>query len=90
MSAPTQPGGQPGGAPATLQVLAEFNDLGQWQRQQQILSATPGIRNMQIGSLSGRSASIELSYPGGGTALQTALANSGLTLENINGFWVLR
>lgn len=79
-----------GGAPETLRVLAEFNDLGQWQRQQQLLADTPGIRNIQIGSLSGRSASIDLSYPGGGEALQAALGTRGLTLENINGFWILR
>lgn len=83
-------GGTAGGAPAALQVLAEFSNLGQWQRQQQVLASTPGVRNMQIGSLSGRSASIALSYPGGGAALQAALGSRGLTLENINGFWVLR
>lgn len=82
--------GAPGGGLAPLQVLAEFSNLGQWQRQQQVLSSTPGVRNMQIGSLSGRSASIALSYPGGGAALQAALGPRGLTLENINGFWVLR
>ena len=83
-------GGAPGGALAPLQVLVEFNNLGQWQRQQQVLSTTPGVRNMQVGSLSGRSASIALSYPGGGAALQAALGPRGLTLENINGFWELR
>lgn len=83
-------GGAGGAAASSLQVLAEFNNLGQWQRQQQALADTPGVSNMQIGSLSGRSASIELSYPGGGNALQAALSSRGLTLENINGFWVLR
>ena len=91
-------GGQPsgdgapvtGGALASLQILAEFNNLGQWQRQQQVLARTPGVRNLQIGSLSGRSASISLSYPGGGNALQAALGSQGITLENINGFWILR
>lgn len=87
---PGATGGPSGGAPASLEVLAEFNNLGQWQRQQQVLSSTPGVRNMQIGSLSGRSARIALSYPGGGTALQAALGPRGLTLENINGFWILR
>ncbi len=83
-------GGATGGALTSLQVLAEFNNLGQWQRQQQVLSSTPGVRNLQIGSLSGRSARIALSYHGGGTALQAALRTKGLTLENINGFWILR
>ena len=79
-----------GNALTSLDVLAEFSNLGQWQRQQQVLSSTPGVRNMQIGSLSGRSARIALSYPGGGAALQGALGTRGLTLENINGFWILR
>ncbi len=79
-----------GGALAPLQVLAEFSNLGQWQRQQQVLSSTPGVRNMQVGSLSGRSASIALSFPGGGDALRGALVPRGLTLESINGFWILR
>jgi hypothetical protein len=88
-----QSGGQTAGADGasnTINVLAEFSNLGQWQRQQQVLANTPGVRNMQIGSLSGRSASVALSFPGGGEALQTALGRQGLVLENINGFWVLR
>jgi Uncharacterized protein conserved in bacteria (DUF2066) len=79
-----------GGTSNAIKVLAEFSNLGQWQRQQQVLANTPGVRNMQIGSLSGRSASVALSFPGGGEALQTALGRQGLVLENINGFWILR
>ncbi len=82
---------RPGGGPLTpLQVVAEFNNLGQWQHQQQVLAGTPGVSDMQIGGLSGRSATIALRYPGGGSALQAALQTRGVTLENINGFWILR
>lgn len=83
-------GGVAGAALSGLEVLAEFSNLGQWQRQQQVLSSTPGVRDLQIGSLSGRSARIALRYPGGGPALQAALQSRGLSLENINGFWILR
>ena len=62
-------------------MLAEFSSLDQWQRQQQVLAQMPGVRNLQVGSLSGRSASIALSYPGGGEALQAALGSQELTLE---------
>jgi len=79
-----------GGAPTPLQILVEFSNLGQWQRQQQVLSSTRGVRNMKVGSLSGRSASVSLVFPGGGEALQAAVGPRGLTLENINGFWILR
>jgi len=78
------------GAATPLRVVAEFNNLGHWQRQQQVLADTPGVRNLQVGGLSGRSATLELNYPGGGQALQAALNPRGLTLENINGFWILR
>jgi hypothetical protein len=48
------------------------------------------VSDLQIGGVSGRSASIALAYPGGGPGLQAALVSRGLTLEYINGFWVLR
>ncbi len=79
-----------GGPPMPLQVVAEFSSLAQWHRQQQVLADTPGVSDLQIGGVSGRSASIALAYPGGGPGLQAALLSRGLTLENINGFWVLR
>lgn len=79
-----------GSPPTALQVVAEFSSLAQWHRQQQVLAGTPGVSDLQIGGVSGRSASIALAYPGGGPALQAALTSRGLTLENINGFWVLR
>ncbi len=79
-----------GGPPTPLQLVAEFSTLAQWHRQQQVLAGTPGVSELQIGGVSGRSASIALVYPGGGPALQAALSARGLTLENINGFWVMR
>jgi len=83
-------GGRFGGPVTPLTVLVEFGNLGQWQRQQQVLASTPGVSNLQIGSLSGRSASVSLSFPGGGEALQAALGRQGGVLENINGFWIMR
>jgi hypothetical protein len=79
-----------GGAPMPLQLVAEFASLAQWQRQQQVLAGTPGVTDLRIGGVTGRSASIALVYPGGGPALQAAIGPRGLSLENINGFWVLR
>jgi hypothetical protein len=79
-----------GGPPTPLQLVAEFSTLAQWHRQQEVLASTPGVTDLQIGGVSGRSASIALVFPGGGPALQSALAGRGLTLENINGFWVMR
>jgi hypothetical protein len=78
------------GPPMPLQVVAEFSSLAQWHHQQQVLAGTPGVSDLQIGGVSGRSASIALVYPGGGPGLQAALTSRGLTLENINGFWILR
>lgn len=79
-----------GGPPTPLQLVAEFSTLAQWHRQQQVLATTPGVSELQIGGVSGRSASIALVYPGGGPALQSALTGRGLSLENINGFWIMR
>ena len=79
-----------GGPPTPLQLVAEFSTLAQWHRQQQVLATTPGVSDLQIGGVSGRSASIALVYPGGGPALQSALTGRGLSLENINGFWIMR
>lgn len=81
-----------GGAAALepVQLVCEFTNLGQWQRQQQAIAEVPGVRDVQIGGISGRSATIALRFPGGGPSLQAALQSQGFYLENINGFWIMR
>ena len=88
--APTPVAGATTLALQSVQVVCEFNNLAQWQRQQHAIAETPGVRDLQIGGLAGRSATIALRFPGGGAALQTALRSRGISLENINGFWILR
>ena len=73
-----------------ITLFAEFNNLGQWQRQQQVIRQLAGVRDLQIGGISGRRAQVALRYPGGAPALSSALASQGVVLENVNGFWILR
>ena len=78
-------------APAqNVTIIAEFTNLGQWQRQQRAIRQLPGVRDLQIGGIAGRRAQVALRYPGGAAGLQAALRAQGITLENFNGYWIMR
>jgi Uncharacterized protein conserved in bacteria (DUF2066) len=80
LSAPLEP----------VQVWVTYQGLQQWQSIQQVLRETPGVTDLRIGGQTARSASLALRFPGGGQALSSTLAAQGLTLEFVNGAWVLR
>lgn len=80
----------PAGAVQQVQLWVEFQNLGQWNSRQQVLSEIPGVSGMETGGLSARGASVSLNYPGGGENLRAALAARGLSLQQSEGTWILR
>lgn len=78
------------GSGEVVQIQAEFSTLGQWNDIRRQLLETPGVEDVQIGTISARSADISLRFPGGAEQLAEALAPQRLTMRNVGGLWALR
>lgn len=77
-----------GGEPVRMQV--EFQGLAEWTDLHTRVRETPGVADVQVDAVSARAADLQVTFPGGGTALADALAARGLSLRNIGGNWFLR
>jgi len=77
-----------GGEPVRMQV--EFQGLADWNSLRAKVLDTQGISDVRIDAVSARSADMQVTYPGGGSALANVFAARGLTLQNIGGNWYLR
>lgn len=76
------------GLPVALE--AQFSSLGEWTRLRETLTATPGVENIEFGSVSPRSAEISLLFPGGAQQLSAVVARQGLSLVNEGSIWILK
>ena len=84
----------PSGAPAAaasgqMTIVVEFRGMGEWQDVSRKLASMPGIDNLDVLGMSGRSARISLSYPGGGERLAEALAADGISMRNSAQGWII-
>ena len=91
----SQPAWSAGGASATsngeaVAFVAEFNSLGQWNEIRTQLLDTPGVDDVNIATISARSADVALRFPGGAQGLANAVGGRGLSLVNNGTGWVLR
>lgn len=77
-----------GGEP--VRMLVEFQGLEDWNSLRARVLETQGISDVRIDAVSARSADMQVTYPGGGSALANVFAARGLTLQNIGGNWYLR
>lgn len=77
-----------GGEPVRMQV--EFQGLSEWNSMRAKVLDTPGVEDVQIDAVSARGADMQVTYPGGGSALADAFSARGLSLLNIGGSWFLR
>jgi hypothetical protein len=84
------------GAPASasggdpISFVAEFSSLTQWNDIRSQLLDTPGVDDVNISTISARSADVALRYPGGAQSLANAVGGRGLSLINVGTGWVLR
>jgi hypothetical protein len=81
-------GGQSAGEPVAFVV--EFNSQSQWNDIRTQILDTPGVDDVSIMTMTGRSADMALRYPGGAAALANAVGGRGLSLINLGSGWVLR
>lgn len=73
-----------------IQLQVEFATLAQWNEMRRQLEATAGVEDVEIGTISARSADVSLRFPGGPERLADALAAQRLSLRNAGGLWSLR
>lgn len=72
-----------------LRIAVEFRGMAEWTQISRQLSATPDISDLDVLGLGGRSARLQLRYPGGAQQLAVALASQGLILRNTGSGWLL-
>jgi hypothetical protein len=86
-STSTAAAGVPSGT--DLLISVEFRGMAEWQDISRRLSATPGVEELDVAGLSARGARVTLRYAGGAQRLAEELAQSGLSLRDNGGTWVL-
>lgn len=76
-----------GGDPArhSVALTVEFSSLGEWRDIRSRLSKVPGVRALEIASLSARSADVTFRYPGGARSLAAKLPAHGMSLMDAGG-----
>ena len=73
-----------------VRFTAEFSSPSQWNEIRTQLLDTPGVDDLDIGTISALNADVLLKFPGGPTALANALGARGLSLSPGGTGWVLR
>ena len=81
------PQGEPG---RLVTAVVQFGGLKEWQQIRGRLVQVPGIRDLEINSLSARTASITFDYAGSLGRLQKVLGDSGFSFENGEENFVLK
>ena len=72
-----------------LRLAVQFRDIGEWATISKKLSQVPGVENIDVAGLSGRSARITLQFAGGTEQLAQVAPEYGLRLQQTGAGWVL-
>lgn len=73
-----------------LSVAAGFSGLAEWNRLRTALAAVPIVRKVEVLQVSHRDAQILLDFYGETEQLSTALAQRDVSLQQRDGFWLMR
>ncbi|WP_341896138.1 DUF2066 domain-containing protein [Ferrovibrio terrae] len=73
-----------------LSVAAGFAGLAEWNTLRNALAAVPIVRKVEVLQVSHRDAQILLDFYGETEQLSTALAQRDVSLQQRDGFWVMR
>ena len=86
------PAGEDGtdAAPAVVNLVVEFAGMRQWRDIRARLVKVPGVNEIDVKSLSARTAQVALQFPGGVERLSRALPPHGLSLNGAGESWILR
>lgn len=74
----------------TVFMRVTFNGLRDWQQIRNRLQRLPGVRDLQVNSLSPHGADVRLAYPGGLGRLEAQLSSAGFAIDRQGGDLVLR
>jgi len=74
----------------TFFMRVTFRGLRDWQQIRKRLQRIPGVRKIEVNSLSPRGADVRMSYPGGVDQLQTRLSPYGFSIDRNSGNLTLR
>ena len=72
-----------------LRLSVEYRNIGEWANISKRLGEVPGVENIDVAGMSGRSARISLRYPDGLEKLADVAPRYGLSLRQNAGGWVL-
>jgi hypothetical protein len=72
-----------------LRLSVEYRSIGEWATISQKLSQIPGVENIDVAGMSGRSARITLRYAEGLDRLAAVAGQHGLSMRQNSGGWVL-
>lgn len=72
-----------------LRLSVEYQNIGEWATISKRLSQVPGVENIDVAGMSGRSARITLRYAEGVARLAAIASQHGLALRQNSGGWVL-
>jgi Uncharacterized protein conserved in bacteria (DUF2066) len=72
-----------------LRMSVEFASMGEWSDISKRLGQVPGVENIDVLGMSGRSARITFRYPDGPQRLAEIAPQHGLTMRQNAGGWVL-
>lgn len=72
-----------------VRLSVEYRSISEWAAISHRLSQVPGVENIDVLGMSGRSARITLQYAGGVERLADALRQQGLSLRQNSAGWVL-
>jgi Uncharacterized protein conserved in bacteria (DUF2066) len=75
---------------SNVSIQAFFSSIDEWNAIRRRLLQTNNVEDVQIGSISPRSAEVWLKYPGGGVPLASILTAQGLSLQQVGQIWHLR
>lgn len=74
----------------SVSVAVPFSGNGEWNSIRKRLISTPGVMRVDISTIAGNGAVIQLGYANGLQSLQSSLQGSGLNLRQVGGTWVLQ
>ncbi len=74
----------------TFFMRVAFRGLRDWQQIKKRLQRIPGVRKIEVNSLSPRGADVRMSYPGGVDRLQDRLSPYGFAIDRNSGNLTLR
>jgi hypothetical protein len=75
--------------PRAVSVLVAFDSPSQWTGLRSRILSTPGVIGVDIASLDGNGATINMRFSGAVEDLQSSMQASGLKLERGGGGWVI-